>query len=90
MRDPNLGSVAYSPNHVPDDPAAIPMFLREELAYIAAQVRLLALGHIGVQFTAPLKPRRGDIRYADGVQWNPGTGEGMYFFNGAGAWVKLG
>ncbi len=89
MRTPNLGSVAYQPNQVPDDPAAIPLFLKEELAYISAQIRLLALGHIDVQFIAPVKPRRGDIRYADGVQWNPGGGAGLYFFNGASAWVKL-
>lgn len=90
MRTPNLGSVAYSPNQVPDDPAALPMFLKDELAYIAAQIRLLALGHIDVQYSAPLKPRRGDIRYADGIQWNPGGGEGMYFFNGSGVWTQLG
>jgi len=37
------------------------------------------------------KPRAGDIRYADGSDWNPGgTGEGIYFFNSSDAWVKLG
>ena len=35
--------------------------------------------------------RLGDIRYADGSNWNPGsTGEGIYFFNETtSAWVKL-
>ena len=39
------------------------------------------------------KPRAGDIRYADGQSpgWNPGSaGEGIYFYNSSGAWVKLG
>ena len=37
------------------------------------------------------KPRAGDIRYADGSDWNPGgTGEGIYFYNSSAAWVKLG
>ena len=36
------------------------------------------------------KPRSGDIRYADGTNWNPGSGEGIYFLNAAESWVKLG
>ncbi len=32
--------------------------------------------------------RKGMIAYADGTNWNPGAGEGVYYYNGA-AWVKL-
>ena len=35
------------------------------------------------------KPRVGDIRYADGTEWNPSGGEGIYFYNSSGAWTKL-
>ena len=37
----------------------------------------------------PAKPRDGDIRYADGTNWNPGSGgEGIYaYFNNT--WNKL-
>lgn len=90
MRDPNLGTISYQPGQVPNDPSALPMFLREEFSALAAQLRLVADGHIDVQFRVPVKPRRGDIRYADGVQWNPGAGEGIYYFNGAGIWTLLG
>ena len=38
---------------------------------------------------APAKPRLGDVRLADGVNWNPGSGAGFYGFYG-GNWVKLG
>ena len=35
------------------------------------------------------KPRNGDIRYADGTNWNPGgTGEGIYAYTND-AWAKL-
>ena len=34
------------------------------------------------------KPRDGDIRYADGTNWNPGSGIGIYAYIG-GAWTKL-
>ena len=32
--------------------------------------------------------RRGLLAYADGVTWNPGGGEGVYWHNGSG-WTKL-
>jgi hypothetical protein len=38
---------------------------------------------------APEKPRNGDLRFADGVNWDPGSGAGFYGFYG-GNWVKLG
>jgi len=34
------------------------------------------------------KPRNGDIRYADGTNWNPGSGAGIYAYIGS-AWTKL-
>ncbi len=37
----------------------------------------------------PAKPRDGQIAYADGTNWDPGSGEGVYaFFNGV--WNLLG
>lgn len=37
---------------------------------------------------APAKPRNGKVAYADGTNWNPGSGKGIYFYNGT-AWVPL-
>jgi hypothetical protein len=34
------------------------------------------------------KPRDGDIRYADGTNWDPGSGIGIYAYIG-GSWTKL-
>ncbi len=44
-------------------------------------------------YTAPLaappaKPENGVIAYADGANWNPGSGAGFYGYE-AGSWVKL-
>ena len=44
---------------------------------------------VGTTNVAPSKPRAGDIRLADGTNWNPGSGAGFYGYYG-GAWVKLG
>jgi hypothetical protein len=38
---------------------------------------------------APAKPFSGMTVYADGVNWNPGGGEGVYTYY-AGAWNRLG
>ena len=64
-------------------------FISDELAKISFAIDQVSMGHLDVQHVAPDKPRQGDIRYVDGTNWNPTGGEGIYFFNAAGAWVKL-
>lgn len=89
MRTPNIGSVLYSPNDAPADPAQVQRFLREELARISAAIAALAAGHLDKTYVEPEKPRDGMVRYADGVQWNPGGGAGVYFYNGV-MWIQMG
>lgn len=44
-----------------------------------------------VLYVAPERIRPGMLVYADGTQWNPGSGEGVYRRNAANAaWVYLG
>lgn len=93
MRPTSISTISYEPSQVPADISDINVlrrYLREEFDRIAATIRLLAAGHIDVTYVAPIKPRRGDIRYADGTQWNPGSGEGVYFYNSGGIWKLLG
>lgn len=52
---------------------------------VERQADLLRLAQTNV---APAKPRAGDVRYADGTNWNPGSGAGIYAYFG-GAWNKL-
>lgn len=89
MRNPSLGTINYAPAEVPTNPADYPRFLREELERISATFALLAAGHLDKQYAAPAKPRDGNIRYADGTTWNPGSGAGVYYFNGT-IWKLLG
>jgi len=42
-----------------------------------------------VLYVAPPKPRQGTQVYADGSHWNPGSGEGFYFYNSLAAWVPM-
>jgi len=41
-----------------------------------------------VWHVAPIKPREGMLVYADGVNWNPGSGAGYYVYYG-GAWHAM-
>lgn len=64
-------------------------YLQDELGYISSAIEQQALGFLDVTNVAPTRPRQGMIRYADRTNWNPGSGEGIYFYNSAGSWVKL-
>lgn len=92
MRDPNLGTVSFSAG----DPTGITTlddfirFVRDREIKIATAIQALAAGHLDPVYSAPVKPRTGDIRYADGTSWNPGSGEGIYRYSIAGAWAFLG
>jgi hypothetical protein len=63
--------------------------VNREFNRIAAVVNILADGHIDPSYAAPSHPTEGDIRYADGTSWNPGSGRGIYQYR-AGAWVFVG
>lgn len=47
-------------------------------------------GQYDILHTPPEKPRHGLVVYADGTDWNPGSGEGLYRFSSAATWVFLG
>jgi hypothetical protein len=87
MQTRNLNSVFYSPQIVPSNPADLPNFLRDELVRLQTAINLLAMGHVDVTHVAPLKPRDGDFRFADGTDWNPGSGRGIYYYDSG--WIKL-
>jgi hypothetical protein len=89
MRTPNLGTAFYAPGVPPDDPAQLSRFLQDELTKLAAAVQALAAGQLDKTTVAPAKPREGMVRLADGSNWNPGSGQGVYaYYNGA--WHLLG
>lgn len=88
VRTPNGSGVTYTPGEPPSDAAEMQRFLREELQRVSAAIAALAAGHLDKSHVAPAKPRDGDIRYADGTNWNPGSGRGIYAHNGI-AWVLI-
>lgn len=89
MRTLNSNSVFYSPENVPSDIRDLPRYTENELYKIKRALDILISGHVDKTYVAPVKPREGDFRLADGTSWNPGSGAGFYGYYG-GAWVKLG
>ena len=91
MRISNSNTVAYAPSQVPDDAAEMQRFFSSELHKIATAITGLSLGHLDKTTVVPPKPRDGDIRYADGINWNPGSGTGVYYYKAAASsWIFLG
>lgn len=85
-----LESISYYPAPVPVNHEHMPRYVSEELRKVSAAITSLASGHLDKSHAEPEKPRDGDIRYADGTDWNPGSGgAGIYYYNGS-TWTKLG
>lgn len=88
MRAYNTNSIAYVPESTPDDDKLLRSHISNEFRKIQMAITSLAAGHLDITHVAPTKPREGDLRFADGTNWNPGSGQGIYAYYGA-AWVKL-
>ena len=90
----------FNPNPAPVAIEQLPDYLFNELNRLGEVLFNQSVMRLEPTYVAPGttvigvfkdKPRAGDIRYADGSDWNPGgTGEGIYFLNAAESWVKLG
>lgn len=80
----------YRPSTLPaaatlDD---VQRFLEEELTAIAREFGETDLLRLVPRHRPPEKLRPGMIVEADGVNWNPGLGAGLYIYRG-GVWVKI-
>ena len=80
----------YTPNPVPDNPEDLPQYLLQEFLKIQGALEENSTTFIEVKNVAPVRIKQGDIVYGDGTNFNPGAGEGIYFRNAAGNWVKPG
>ena len=79
----------YVPNPVPANPEDLPRYIFEEFLKLQGALQENPTTFIEVKNVAPDRIKQGDIVYADGPNFNPGSGEGIYFRNAAGSWVKL-
>ena len=79
----------YTPTNPPADAAQVGAWALQELMTLS---RFLTGSQDAVtlrpQAVAPARPTAGMIVNANGTNWNPGAGAGLYQYLG-GAWVKL-
>jgi len=73
-------STRYTPSNVPANAEDLPTYLQKELDRLSSIISNIADGHFDVVHVAPERPREGDIRFADGTNWNPGNGKGFYYY----------
>lgn len=76
----------YTPDNPPDDPKDLGEWLGRELGRVADGIT----GDYEATHREPPKLRAGMVRYADGVDWDPGSGEGLYIYKSDNAWHLLG
>lgn len=78
----------YSPTIPPSD---IPRYVYDELSRIAVVLEQMQVERVNLipQTAAPARPRNGDVVYADGTNWDPGSGAGLYQYRTL-SWVLVG
>ena len=81
----------WSPNPAPVTPEELPDYLFNELNRLSDILFNIDTFRLEETNVAPDKPRDGDIIYADGTNWNPGSGRGIYAYidDGTPSWEKL-
>lgn len=82
--------MSYQPDPINED-SVLARYLATELQKVSDNFRSPDVESINykVWHVAPDKPRAGRAYYADGINWNPGSGEGLYIYLSTGAWSKL-
>ena len=88
----NVKSVnRWTPNPAPLSNEQLSDYLFHELNRLSDVIFNLDVMRLEETNVVPNKPRDGDIRYADGTNWDPesaGLGAGIYAYIGT-AWTKL-
>lgn len=72
------------------DPTQVANWAQNEFQILSRTLANLARVQFGVQNTPPPQPRTGLFAYADGTNWNPGSGEGLYEYQSDGTWHFVG
>ena len=77
----------YEPGPLPLNPEDLGIYVVNELKRLGDILLNQATFRLERTHEAPGRPRTGDIRFADGSDWNPGSDEGIYWYGTS--WNKL-
>lgn len=81
-------SPAIAPAMADGDARELARYVEHELQEIAKALQQFTTLRLLVLHEAPERPREGLLAAADGSDWDPGSGGGIYAYFG-GSWVKL-
>lgn len=73
---------------LPDETKAALAYLDERLREVVQAIHDLEEGFFKERHAAPMKLIERMFAFADGTDWNPGSGQGLYQLVG-GVWQKL-
>jgi hypothetical protein len=69
-------------------PQELARYIKKELDAIAAALGVVSDGYKEVITATGVRPREGQLVYADGIGWNPGDGKGLYLYDSA-VWRRI-
>jgi len=79
----------YIPEPAPEEWSS--EYIARELQRVSDLLSDLLEGFIEITYVAPVKPRDGMLRLADGTRWDPGIGRGLYRYDSTAAkWIPYG
>lgn len=76
-----------SPYSGPIDAPTLQSYLERELDAIMRELAETTVVELRPVYAEPSKPRTGMIVYADGTEWNPGSGAGLYVYKGSWTFI---
>ena len=79
----------YQPDQAPENIDSLARYVHTELMRVAAVLELAVVRSVEFQDVEPTRAKDGMVCAADGTNWNPGSGQGVYVYYGA-AWHFLG
>lgn len=82
--------MSYQPDPISDS-SVLATYTYKELHKISDNFKNLQVESMQLKVweSEPDKPRTAQAYYADGTNWNPGSGEGIYVYLSGGTWSKL-
>ena len=80
----------YKPGPIPTTLEGLIRYVDEELNRIESRIIQQQVTIKEVSYAEPDKPRQGMTVYADGTSWNPGSGEGFYYYDSNSGWQYMG
>ena len=82
--------MTYQPKKAPEIQTVedLRRYIDDELLSIAREMETPEFVVYQVRNVAPTRPTAGMIAFADGTNWNPGSGRGLYEYR-TSSWVKL-